>query len=172
MLMKLLRPFNAGTLAPRFRGMALALAAASFSLPALAQGVPTPSQEETRKVVDYFLKGKDSGPILLEFSPCKKTNKGLDGKLVCEEQITGAVKKGDPIIAYVKFFVPKGAKYDDLKIKFLLNGEVRSTSDFTLTESWTGYANYKQTTASKPGTWEMQVLRGDTLLQSHKVTVE
>ena len=51
-------------------------------------------------------------------------------------------------------------------------GEVRSTSDFTLSEAWTGYANYKQTTASKAGTWEMQVLRGETVLSSAKVTVE
>ena len=61
--------------------------------------------------------------------------------------------------------------YEDLNVKFLLNGEVRSTSYFTLQESWTGYGNYKQTTASKAGTWEILVLRGDSQLASAKVNV-
>ena len=74
--------------------------------------------------------------------------------------------------AFVRFFVPKGAKYEDLKIKFLLDGEVRSTSDFTLAEAWTGYANYKQTTAAKAGTWEIQVLRGENVLSKATVIVE
>ena len=61
---------------------------------------------------------------------------------------------------------------DDLKVRFVVNSEVRSTSDFTLSESWTGYANYKQTTASKVGTWQIQVLRGDVLLSEQTVQVQ
>lgn len=133
---------------------------------------PAPTAEEIKKVTEYFLKGAAGGPVLMEFTPCKKTGKNAEGKLVCEEKLDGKAKKGDALIAYVKFFVPKGAKYEDLKIKFLLNGEVRSTSDFTLSEAWTGYANYKQTTASKPGTWEMQVLRGENLISKASLTVE
>ena len=133
---------------------------------------PAPSAEEIKKVTEYFLRGKEAGPVLMDFIPCKKTGKNAEGKLTCEEPITGNVKKGEALIAYVRFFVPKAAKYEDLKIKFLLNGEVRTTSDFTVSEAWTGYANYKQTTASKAGTWELQVLRGEALLSSAKVTVE
>jgi hypothetical protein len=157
--------------------------AAALALPAVAGDIeaaaapaapppPAPTAEEVKKVTEYFLRGKDGGPVLLDFIACKKTGKNQDGKLTCEEPIAGNVKKGEPLIAYVRFFVPKGAKYEDLKVKFLLNGEVRSTSDFTLSEAWSGYANFKQTTASKTGNWEMQVLRGDTVLSTAKVTVE
>jgi hypothetical protein len=133
---------------------------------------PAPSADEIRRVVEYYLHGTPQGPVLMELVACAKTGRTAEGKLVCEEKLGDTVKKGDAIIAYVKFFVPKGAKYDDLKVRFLHNGETRTTSDFTLSESWTGYSNFKQTTASKPGTWEMQVLRGDTLLAKTSVTAE
>ena len=132
---------------------------------------PAPSAYEVKKVTEYYLRGKDVGPILMELVICKKMGKGADNKSVCEEKHGDTLKKGDPLIAFTRFFVPKGAKYEDLKVKFLLNGEVRSTSDFTLQESWTGYGNYKQTTASKAGAWEILVLRGDTQLASAKVNV-
>ena len=132
---------------------------------------PAPSADEIRKVTDYYLRGKDVGPVLIELVICKKMGKGADGKSVCEEKHGDSIKKGDPLIAFTRFFVPKGGKYEDLKVKFLLNGEVRSTSDFTLQESWTGYGNSKQTTASKAGSWESLVLRGDTQLATAKVTV-
>ena len=92
--------------------------------------------------------------------------------MACGAPLPTTLKKGDAITAFVKFFAPKGGKYEDLKIKFLVDGEVRSTSDFTVTESWTGYANYKKTTANKLGTWEVQVLRGDVVLESRKIGVE
>lgn len=162
--------------------LALLFAAPAFAgdvepppAPAPASAGPppaAPSADEIKKVTEYFLRGKDAGPILMDFVPCKKTGKNAEGKLVCEEKLDGKAKKGEALIAYVRFFVPKGAKYEDLKIKFLHNGEARSTSDFTLSESLTGYASYKQTTASKPGTWEMHVLRGDTVLQKSSITVE
>jgi hypothetical protein len=132
---------------------------------------PAPTADEVKKVTEYYLKGVGGGPILMESVLCAKAER-VEGKLACLEKLPATIKKGDPIIAYVKFFVPKGGKYEDLKVKFLLNGEVRSTSDFTLTESWTGYANYKQATAQKPGTWEVQVLRGETVLAKHSVIVE
>src|ERR1051326_4555229 len=95
---------------------------------------PAPSAEEIKKVVNYYLNGAASGPILLESTLCKKTGKTAEGKLACDEKHGDTAKKGDPLIAFVRFMVPKGAKYDDLKVKFLLNGEVRTTSDFTLSE--------------------------------------
>ena len=132
---------------------------------------PAPTPDEINRVGAYYLKGKDAGPILMELTLCSEIGKNEEGKLACTKELPATLKKGDGITAFVKFFAPKGGKYEDLKIKFLLDGEVRTTSDFTVTESWTGYANYKKTTASKAGTWEVQVLRGDTVLASKKVTV-
>ena len=141
--------------------------------PPAAAAVPAqPTAAEIKKVVDYYLHGKDGGPVILEFVACKKVDKNAEGKLACLEPMGASAKKGETITAFVRAFVPKDGKYEDLKVRFLLNGETRSTSDFTVTESLTGYASYKATTASKPGTWEIQVLRGEAQLGSQKVAVE
>lgn len=133
---------------------------------------PAPSADEIKKVTNYFLKGKDGGPILMDFQLCTDVAKNEEGKNTCAAELPASAKKGDAVTAFVRFFAPKGGKYEDLKIKFLLDGEVRTTSDFTVTDSWTGYTNYKKTTLSKAGNWEVQVLRGETVLQSKKVTVQ
>jgi hypothetical protein len=133
---------------------------------------PAPTAEEVQKVTSYFLRGAAGGPILLGLQLCAEVGKNAEGKLECTTELGAKAKKGDKLTAFVRFFAPKGGKYDDVRVRFLLDGEVRSTSDMTVTESWTGYGNYKTTTASKAGTWEAQVLRGDAVLASRKVTVE
>lgn len=140
--------------------------------PAAVPVPPAPSAAEINKVTQYFLHGKDGGPILMDFVLCEEIGRNDQGKLDCAKELGASVKKGAGITAFVRFFGPKGGKYEDLKVKFLLDGEVRSTSDFTVTEAWTGYSNYKKTTASKTGTWTVQVLRGDTVLGEKKLTVE
>ena len=152
-------------------GLAWAQEPASAVQAAPAEAPPAPSADEIKRVGAYYLRGKDAGPILVEFSLCSEIGKNDEGKLACGAELASTLKKGDPITAFVKFFAPRGGKYDDLEIRFLLNGEVRSSSAFTVSESWTGYANYKKTTAGKAGEWEIQVLRADTVLGSKKVTV-
>lgn len=133
---------------------------------------PAPTAEEIKKVTNYYLHGKDVGPVLIDFVLCSEVGKNEEGKMACMAELPPTIKKGDAVTAFVKFLAPKGGKYEDLKIKFLLDGDVRSTSDFTVTESWTGYANYKKTTASKPGLWEVQVLRGEAVLAAKRIKVE
>jgi len=133
---------------------------------------PAPTAAEIQKVTSYFLNGRDGGPILIELSLCADVKKNPEGKLACVEQLGDTIKKGDSLTAFVKFFGPKGGKYEDVKVRFLLDGEVRSTSDFSVTESWTGYSNYKKTTASKAGTWVIEVVRGDTVLGKKSIVAQ
>jgi hypothetical protein len=133
---------------------------------------PAPTAAEIQKVTNYFLNGKDGGPILMDLVFCADVKKNADGKLACVDPLGDTVKTGDTLAAFVKLFAPKGGKYEDIKLRFLLNGEVRSTSDFTVTEAWTGYGNYKKTTASKPGTWEIEVLRGDVVLGKKSIVAQ
>jgi hypothetical protein len=147
------------------------LAHAQETQPAAAPPPPAPTADEIKRVTAYYLKGAAAGPILLELTLCSEIGKNDEGKMACGPELPASIKKGDAITAFVKLFAPKGGKYEDLKVKFLLDGEVRTTADFTVTESWTGYGNYKKTTASKAGTWEVQVLRGEVVLASKKVSV-
>jgi len=139
---------------------------------AAAPPPPAPTDEEIKRVTNYYLKGKDGGPVLMDFVLCAEIGKNEEGKTACTAELPATIKKGDSIAAFVKFFAPKAGKYEDLKIKFLLDGEVRTTSDFTVSESWTGYSNFKKSTASKAGSWEIQVLRGETVLATKKVAVQ
>ncbi len=133
---------------------------------------PAPTAEEINKVTAYYLKGKDGGPILIDFRLCGAIGKNAEGKNVCEQELGDTAKKGEPLNAFVRFFSPRGGKYENLKVRFLLDGEVRTTSDFTVSESWTGYTNYKRTTMSKAGAWEVEVLQGDTVLAKKKVQAQ
>ena len=149
-----------------------AFPAVAQDAPAAARPAPAaPSADEIKKVTDYFLYGKDQGPILMDFILCAEVGRNDQGKLDCLKTLESTVKKGTAITAFVRFFGPKGGKYEDLTVKFLLDGDVRSTSDFTVTEAWTGYSNYKKSTATKTGTWTIQVLRGDVVLKEQNITV-
>ncbi len=150
----------------------LAALAALVTTSALAQTPPAPTADEINRVTAYFLNGKEGGPILVEFKLCAAVGKTPEGKNQCDDEYGDTVKKGEPINAFVKFFAPKGSKYEDLKVRFLLDGEVRTTSDFTVSESYAGYSNYKRTTASKAGTWTIEVVRGDTVLAKKSLKAE
>jgi len=132
---------------------------------------PAPTADEINKVTAYYLKGKDGGPILIDFRLCGAIGKSAEGKNTCDNELGDTAAKGDQLNAFVRFFAPRGSKYEDLKVRFLLDGEVRTTSDFTVSESWTGYTNYKRTTMGKAGTWEVEVVQGEKVLAKKKVAV-
>lgn len=145
---------------------------ASFLLSTGAAFAAPPTGEEINKVMDYYQNGKDQGPVLLEFVPCLKVGKkpGED-RSSCVEQVSGPVKKKTLVNAWMRWMVPKGGKYEDLSVVFVLNGEPRETKDLTLETESTSYGAYKSVTMSKAGEWEIRVRRGDQVLQSAKVTV-
>lgn len=139
--------------------------------PAAEPPPPAPTADEVNRVTSYYLRGKDAGPILIDFRLCGAIGKNAEGKNVCESELGEGAATGDQLNAFIRFFAPRGGKYEDLKVRFLLDGEVRSTSDFTVSESWTGYTNYKRTTMNKAGTWEVEVLQGEKVLAKKKVVV-
>jgi hypothetical protein len=142
--------------------------------PAPAPTPAVPTVAEIKKVADYYVNGAAAGPILLDFVLCKKPGKTDAGKLTCEEPIVGGkAKKGDDLGAFTRWFAPKGASYSDMKVVFLVDGTKTDTHEFTLTESGlAGFGEYKVKTAKKPGTYEIDVMRGDKLLDSAKIVVE
>ena len=157
-----------------FSLVALAASAALAEDPAAATPPPTPpppapTADEINRVTAYYLHGKDGGPIMLEFKLCAAIGKNAENKNTCDGELGDTIKKGDAIVAYVRFFAPKGGKYEDLSVRFSHNGEMKSTSTFSVTESWTGYSNYKRNTAGKVGAWDVEVLQGDKVIAKKTV---
>ncbi|MEW5740464.1 MAG: hypothetical protein AB1938_16170 [Myxococcota bacterium] len=134
---------------------------------------PPPPADEIKRVMDYQENGKDRGPALLELTPCTKVDntKGSPTANTCIEPVTGPVKKGTTVFAWTLWFCPKDGKYEDVSIQFLHEGQVRSTVDVTIqglarTRTWRGYS------LTKPGKWEIKILRGTQELGATSVTVE
>lgn len=147
-------------------------AAAPAEKPAApAAAVEVPTGAEIRKVLDYLDNGKGAGPVLGDLKLCTviPTKKDDPHRFECTEEVKGKVKHGAVVHAWMQWHVPKDDKYDDVSIQFLHQGTVRSTQDLQLGAAYKT-RTYKSQMLSKPGTWEVKVVRGDKELG--KVTVE
>ena len=134
---------------------------------------PAPAAEELKRAMDYYYNGKGRGPILVEFKTCLKidNNKESPTHYECVEPVSGPVKKGSLVHAWTLWFVPQGDKYDDVVIQFVFEGQIRSTQDIQLTDSFRS-RTYRASPLSKAGKWEVKIVRGTTELASLPVTVE
>jgi hypothetical protein len=142
--------------------------------PAAAPAGPPPTADEIKRVLDYQDNGKDRGPALLDVIACGKVDqtKGSPTQFTCIEPITGPVKKGTTVNAWVQFFCPKGGKYEDLKIQWLLGSEVRQTTDFTV-EGLARTRTWRAHTPPKAGKWTIKIVQGEGKeLGSTSFTVE
>jgi hypothetical protein len=137
-----------------------------------AQLQPPPA-DELKRAIDYLENGKDSGPVLLDLIPCSKVDqaKGSSTLFTCLEPVSGAVKKGTTVQAWTQWFCPRGGKYEDITIQSSFEGEVRNTSDVVVeglgrTRTWRSF------TLSKPGKWQLKVMRAGKELGALNLVVE
>jgi len=134
---------------------------------------PKPTKEEVLKVVQYQLSGKGGGPVLTVLTPCLEVDqkKGSATQWDCISPVDGPVKKNTTVSAWTQWLVPQDDKYDDLMIQFVHEGVVRSTTDLTLENPSYKARTFRSSKLTKPGKWELKVLRGSEELGSAVVTV-
>ena len=159
------------------RKLMSALVAAVLVVPfaARADGPVAPTGDEVKKVLEYFNNGKDSGPVLAELKPCltvESKNKTAPNFLECTEPVSGKVKKGASVSAWMNWLVPKDGKYEDLSIQWICDGVVRTTQDLSLKMPQIGSRTWMSATANKAGKWEIKILQGAKELGSAKFEVE
>jgi hypothetical protein len=142
----------------------------SLAAPALAA---PPSADDAMKVVTWYYDGKDDGPLLLKAVPCLKIDDAKDSKTKneCIQPAGDTVPKGSKVSLWTAWMVPVGGKFDDITVQFLLDGTVRETKDVSVAESWRT-RTWSTSTLSKPGKWEIKILRGGTELSSSAITVQ
>lgn len=133
-----------------------------------------PTAEEITKVINYFESGAGQGPILLEMTPCLKVGKKEGEKRKsCVEPAGETVARKTTLNIWTSWMVPKGDKYDDIRVVFLHEGEVRATKDLKVSTGYNfRYGTWTAKGLYKTGNWEVKIKRGDVVLQSAKVTVE
>lgn len=133
---------------------------------------PPPPADEINRVLDFYFNGKDRGPALIALKACLKVDGHKDSptKFECLEQVSGPVKKGTLVHLWTTFFVPEGGNYDDVRVQFLHEKEVRSTIDLKLDKSMRS-RTWRSQGMTKTGKWTLKVMRGDKELGSTQVTV-
>ena len=132
------------------------LAVVSICVPFLAFSQTTPSDDEVRKVVQFYYTGK-SGVYLIDIKLCEGVHKEGGQKNNCKDEITsGEIFSGDEVVVWMHFFAPDGAK-ESVLIQFNRNGITRSTSsrDVRGAIRYRVWVPFKQ---SKAGNWDVKVV--------------
>ncbi len=136
-----------------------------------ASNVEVPTTAEAKKVLDYYYRGRQIGPLLVELKACLKVDSSEGPtKSECLEPVSGPVKKGSTVHAWTLWIVPDGGDYDDVVLQWTLDGQVRSTTDVKLTAAFRS-RTWRPSAVHKAGKWEIKVLRGGATLGSTVVNV-
>lgn len=162
----------------------IALSALLLAIPSLAAAQsPTPAEvaeitaDEAKRVADYLQKGKERGPVLVEFVACLNVDvkKGSPTLWECLEPVSGPVKKGTVVHGATTWLLPKDGKWEDLAVQYVYEGQPRTTADLTLDGGTWGMIRsraFKSSALTKSGKWEIKLLKGNKELKSVAVHVE
>jgi hypothetical protein len=137
---------------------------------------PPPAAAAIKQVMEYLEFGKDRGPALVDIVPCMKVDqtKGSPTLNTCIEPVNGKVNKGSTVFAWLQWYVPKEAKYDDVTIQVMHEAEIRQTIDVPLVgnaQAGGRQRGWRGANLSKVGKWTFKVRRGDKDLGSATVDV-
>jgi hypothetical protein len=139
-----------------------------------AAPVAKPSAEAVRDTWNYFYKGKDQGPVLVEAKICTEVAKDGPNKFDCLVEVdpnTGVKANATGLMLWQSYLVPQGAVVEDIMVQTKQGATVRETKDVKLkgegwrTRQWTGLR------LNKPGNWTVSIIRGDQVLQEIQVKV-
>lgn len=128
--------------------------------------VAAPSAKMIKEVVDYYYSGQEEGPVLTEAKLCK----GIKDFECTEAVDPNAVKKGETIHVWMRFFVPKGASYDDILVEYSHEGVPRRLTPHKI-ESSIRYRLVDKNSVDKAGNWTISVKKGITKLSEFKIKV-
>jgi hypothetical protein len=121
-----------------------------------AWALDKPTQEETRKVVDYYLQGQKKGPLLAHFQVCSEM--GQEGKqddVLCKDPLK-QVSQNEETYVGMMFMVPKGTN-EEIILQLEHEGLVRMTREFSVDDAMV-YRVFQKVTFNKPGVWTAKIL--------------
>lgn len=128
--------------------------------------IAAPTAQMIKEVVDYYYNGEKDGPILTEAMLCKAVK-----NFECTEKINpNSVTKGETINVWMRFFVPKGASYDDILVEYKHEGIPRMLTPHKI-EGSIRYRLVDKNSVDKAGNWTITVKRGINKLRDFKIKV-
>lgn len=136
------------------------------------QPVAVPSAEAAKTTWDYFYKGQNQGPLLIEARLCTEVGKTGDTKFECTVEVPAeGVKANTSVMLWQAWLVPQKDSYEDIMVQVKQGDVVRETKDVKVkgegwrTRTWTGVR------LNKPGNWTVNVVRGEQVLKSIPIKV-
>jgi hypothetical protein len=138
----------------------------TFLLLGPINAMAAPGADTVKNVVDYYYNGQKEGPILTDSKLCKDIK-----ALECGEALNAnAVNLGSVVNVWMQFFVPYGAKYDDIIVEYKHEGVPRHLTAYTVKGS-IRYRVADKYKVDKPGKWTISVKRGIKSLKEFAITV-
>jgi hypothetical protein len=132
----------------------------------ITAAIAAPTAKMTQEVVDYYYNGQEAGPILTEAKLCKGVK-----DFECTDIVNpNSVKKGETIHVWMRFFVPKGATYDDILVEYKHDGIPRRLTPHKI-ESSIRYRLVDKNSVDKTGDWTITIKKGMTKLRDFKIKV-
>lgn len=128
--------------------------------------VAAPTAKMVKEVVDYYYNGQKEGPILTEAKLCKAVKNYECTETFNPENVT----KGETINVWMRFFVPKGASYDDILVEYKHEGIPRRLTPHKI-DSSIRYRLVDKNSVDKPGNWTITVKKGISKLKEFKINV-
>ncbi len=115
-----------------------------------------PTPDEAKKFLNYYYKGKGTGPILVEHKFCDDIVREGTSKNECKNEIK-SIEAGKSGLVWMLFTAPSGDKYENIIIQFKRGDLVRSARKVSID----GSLRYRVWTKFKPdkeGEWSIKVL--------------
>lgn len=142
-----------------FGGVSMAQDAAAPAEAPAHEPVKVPSADAVKSTWDYFYKGQNQGPVLVDAKLCTEVAKDGPNKFECVAEVAPeGVKANTTVNVWQAYLVPQGDSIDDLMVQVKQGNVVRETKDVKLkgegwrTRQWTGVR------LSKPGDWTITII--------------
>lgn len=125
----------------------------------LAPGGGKPAPDEVRRVIDYYLHGKGTGPVLMETKLCRDIKRDGVDKNECLGDITAQpLKKGESVYLWMAYMVPEGEETQSIVVLFEKGGVTRSVESLQVSSQLRNRSWLKMS-LDKVGPWKLKVVR-------------
>lgn len=126
--------------------------------PLMAFASAKPSQEEVKKVVDYYFHGKGMGPVLLDAKFCRDIQREGDEKSECAGDLSAqAIKKGESVYVWMAYMVPQGDEAQNIIVQFENGGVTRMVKNQQVTGQLR-FRTWLKVTFDKVGPWKVKIV--------------
>ncbi len=124
-----------------------------------AQGNNKPAPEEVRRVLNYYLHGKGSGPVLIETKICQDIIASGEDKNECDGDVAmQSIRRGQSVYLWMAYMVPLGDDIQNVVIQFDKGGVTRKVENLQVSSQLRN-RSWIKVSFDTAGQWQLKVVR-------------